>query len=203
MNGPQSYDVTPEQRALAEGWHGGQSSMLYAVASTGGVSRGTRRPWIDGRDATDVEWLALLVERLRREVDIDLRLARDGMYGPVDVEDVEGLAAWLVDIEAWLDEHNPPTLWGCASCGAEVAVAVSVGDDRRPAEGLCRDCLCPPHLGGRDYVDRLDPYSTGSALPRHVYRLDPEDPWGENPPPTGARLVPKVDGTYTITATRS
>ena len=48
----------------ASNWHGGQSSMLYAVASTGMLSRGTHRP--RGID-TDAEWMADLASRLESE----------------------------------------------------------------------------------------------------------------------------------------
>lgn len=55
----------------ASHWHGGQSSMLYAVTSTGALSRGTHRPYNDdeGRPMTDEEWMTDLAERLAREAE--------------------------------------------------------------------------------------------------------------------------------------
>jgi len=52
----------------ANNWHGGQSSMLYAIASTGALSRGTIRPvGDDGHPMMDAQWLAHLAERLEGE----------------------------------------------------------------------------------------------------------------------------------------
>lgn len=47
-------------------YNGGQSSMLYAVCSTGALSLGTRRP---DPDYTDGEWFAELLGRLESEVE--------------------------------------------------------------------------------------------------------------------------------------
>lgn len=63
---------------FAEEWHGGSDSMLYAVASTGGLSHGTIRPLsveFEGEHASDTEWsmmlwddLACELRRLRRNL---------------------------------------------------------------------------------------------------------------------------------------
>lgn len=55
---------------LAESWHGGQDSMLYAVASTGGLTPGTHRPWHpdESRPMDDAEWLVSLWSRLATEL---------------------------------------------------------------------------------------------------------------------------------------
>lgn len=51
------FKASEAQRAFARDWHGGQASMLYAVASTGALSLGTIRPrWSDGEAFTDTEW---------------------------------------------------------------------------------------------------------------------------------------------------
>ena len=38
------YTPTEREHALAVDWHGGQASMLYAIASTGALTRGPIRP---------------------------------------------------------------------------------------------------------------------------------------------------------------
>ncbi len=48
MNTFEEYAVNPpavpdEVRAIAADWHGGQASMLYAIASTGGLTVNSRR----------------------------------------------------------------------------------------------------------------------------------------------------------------
>lgn len=59
------YIPTDAERTFATDWHGGQGSMLYAVASTGALSRGTVRPY--GTE-TDDEWDDWLRFRLRAEL---------------------------------------------------------------------------------------------------------------------------------------
>lgn len=64
-------EVTDRQRRLATEWHGGQSSMLYAVASTGALTFGTVRPsWWPGQPMTDDEWGRHLAAKLARELDL-------------------------------------------------------------------------------------------------------------------------------------
>lgn len=64
------YTATEQELDLAVGWHGGQASMLYAVASTGGLSQGTSAPrWWDGEPMTSGEWDSYLVDSLRSELD--------------------------------------------------------------------------------------------------------------------------------------
>jgi hypothetical protein len=56
--------IPPEFTQLASVWHDGQDSLLYAVASTGDLTRGDEdfRPWDDdeNRPMTDNEWQAHL-----------------------------------------------------------------------------------------------------------------------------------------------
>lgn len=71
-------NTTDYRWQLAVDWHGGQTSALYAIASTGGLTRGTVRPsypedsepghppaW---RKATDDEWDADLLGDLHLEL---------------------------------------------------------------------------------------------------------------------------------------
>lgn len=59
------YTATTEEREYATDWHGGQSSMLYAVSSTGALALGTVAPsWT----MNDDEWRQDLLFRLQREL---------------------------------------------------------------------------------------------------------------------------------------
>lgn len=79
-----SVDFSSEEVHVAQEWHGGLGSMLYALASTGALSRGTHRPYNrcscnpsdDGCAEckgthriylTDDQWLADLASRLESE----------------------------------------------------------------------------------------------------------------------------------------
>lgn len=71
-----AYEPTDEERQLAADWHDGSQSMLYAIALTGSLTLGTRRPartfYDDGRiihePYTDEEWTAELRSRLLAEL---------------------------------------------------------------------------------------------------------------------------------------
>ena len=65
MSGAPIYTATADERRLATEWHGGAASMLYAVASTGALSRGAEG-YRAGR--TDEEWSADLLAELAGEV---------------------------------------------------------------------------------------------------------------------------------------
>lgn len=57
--------MPPECIQVATDWHSGQGSMLYAIASTGEIRRGTDRPRTDddeNRPMTDHEWMLHLIE---------------------------------------------------------------------------------------------------------------------------------------------
>ena len=65
-----SIDFDDEEIEAASHWYGGQGSMLYAITSTGALSRGTIRPrHTDGTPMTDEEWIVDLAERLESEAD--------------------------------------------------------------------------------------------------------------------------------------
>ena len=66
-----------EELDAASHWFGGQGSMLYAIVSTGALSRGTIRPRNeDGSPMTDEEWMADLAGRLEVEAEEAARDAR-------------------------------------------------------------------------------------------------------------------------------
>lgn len=59
---------------LCSQWHSGQGSMLYAVASTGGLSLGRYKP--DDVD-TDIEWMLRLLSGLLAEVRNCVKISAD------------------------------------------------------------------------------------------------------------------------------
>jgi len=68
---PDRIEFDADEIQAASTWHGGQASMLYAIASTGDLSRGTSRPQADDdRPMTDHEWLADLAGRLADEAEM-------------------------------------------------------------------------------------------------------------------------------------
>ena len=66
-----------DELEAASHWYGGMGSMLYAIASTGALKRGSHRPRNDdGSPMTDDEWLADLAGRLEAEAGFAARDAR-------------------------------------------------------------------------------------------------------------------------------
>ena len=107
MSGAPIYTATAEEVALAVDWHGGMASMLYAVASTGALSRGTEG-YRGGR--TDEEWSADLLADLVREVAEVATLAaatvdEDGGYAS-DAETAETWARNLAGVTIALLREN-------------------------------------------------------------------------------------------------
>lgn len=97
------YDPTPDQLAACQAWHGGQASTFYAVASTGSLATGTRRPsTVDHYDhgapvwrpMTDAEWRAELLDGLWREAHATTGEALDAGEA-ADAETFAGLTAAL------------------------------------------------------------------------------------------------------------
>jgi len=67
-------DFDDEEIEAASHWYGGQGSMLYAITSTGALSRGTIRPrHPEGGLLTDEEWIVDLAERLKGEAEQSAR----------------------------------------------------------------------------------------------------------------------------------
>lgn len=62
---------------LAERWHDGQSSMFYAIASSGRLARGSVRPFGEDRPMTNHEWMHSLLEKLSREINTCLEYTSD------------------------------------------------------------------------------------------------------------------------------
>lgn len=111
-------ELTAEECNVAMAYHGGQSSMLYAAASTGALALGTIRPsercdCTEGCRAcqgkrriplTDTQWFRSLAERLESEASEAAEIA-DGNAE----DDSEYEADTLREIErmcrAWLDAN--------------------------------------------------------------------------------------------------
>lgn len=92
-------EFDPEELQIASEWHDGQSSMLYAISSTGALARGAEhcRPRVDcdacgdrgwvspsepcgkcrGAKMTDSQWLAYLASKLANEAEECSEHARD------------------------------------------------------------------------------------------------------------------------------
>ena len=123
------YTPTDEERELAVGWHGGQGSMLYAVASHGHLARGSVMPYhVD----TDDEWNADLLDRLARElVECDMTghdddgIVRDGwvetLYAMLDDCDIVG-HEWGLPTRSRLSGtvHLPCTRVGCRAISLDL-----------------------------------------------------------------------------------
>jgi len=96
-------NVDPDRHVLAQEWHGGQSTTLYAIASTGALTLGTIRPttFEDGtwRHMTDDEWTADLRQRLWVEL-ADPAQHDAGM----NAEDGRVARAWRDELWSMIEE---------------------------------------------------------------------------------------------------
>lgn len=65
-----AIEFDDEELEAASHWYSGSGSMLYAITSTGSLSRGTIRPRNDdGEPMTDEEWMAHLAAKLELEAE--------------------------------------------------------------------------------------------------------------------------------------
>ena len=76
-----SIKIPDEFVDLCEGWHGGQSSMLYAISSTENLTTGSIKP---PRAETDEQWYLGLWRELSMEIYRNIKAARE--YEPGDVD---------------------------------------------------------------------------------------------------------------------
>jgi hypothetical protein len=96
-------EIPAEFASIAANWHGGQASMLYAVASTGSLSRGSIRPQVRdydtgaGRQADDAEWIHGLAETLSSELSDCLHMIDMG-------NDIDGDRDTIVRFKNYIDE---------------------------------------------------------------------------------------------------
>lgn len=97
------YDPTDAEANLALDWHGGQGSMLYAIASTGALTAGGCRPirmsggvW---RDTTNDEWkLKLLMDLSQELYDVCVALSHDQS----DDDDYNTAEGWATKVDAMI-----------------------------------------------------------------------------------------------------
>lgn len=83
----------------ASGWHGGDSTMFYAVASTGKLALGSRRPY---RINTDTEWFAYLCDTFEAEILDALCIIDEASAKVDDAEKIEELAKDYITLKDML-----------------------------------------------------------------------------------------------------
>jgi len=91
---PDSIQIPEEFVEIASQWHSGQADTLYAVASTGNLTLGNRRP--AGCD-TDEKWYLQLWRELDSDLSATLRHFRNkpnAFYGD-DMELLEDFAEYV------------------------------------------------------------------------------------------------------------
>lgn len=90
-----SLKIPDEFIQLCTEWHSGQSSMMYAVSSTGALSLGTIKP-LDCE--TDEEWFQSILSGLESEVRDCIRILKKSRYG-YDLDEVENMERFLGFLE--------------------------------------------------------------------------------------------------------
>lgn len=83
---------------LSSQWHSGQSDTLYAIASTGGLKRGTIRPLNDdtGMPCNNLEWKLQLYLELRSDIRAPMRQLKRNT-------DSKNSEKWLPRFQQFLD----------------------------------------------------------------------------------------------------
>lgn len=101
-----SFEFTSEERNMMIDWHGGQSSMMYAVASTGSLSIGSEG-FREGR--TNFVWLYDLMDQLATELNYP-PLREDKEYNAPYTSALNRVNQWLESNEAmyeeWMEENS-------------------------------------------------------------------------------------------------
>lgn len=101
-----AIEFDSEELEAASSWHSGQTCMLYAIASTGTLKRGTRRPMHpdEDRPMTDAEWFADLCERLQSDAeesaDMAQKRAEDIESGNIEPDSEDELDELLSHVDA-------------------------------------------------------------------------------------------------------
>jgi hypothetical protein len=99
-------EIPDEFLDVAGRWYSGQSDLLYAVSSSGGLTRGTIRPY---GCATDAQWYL----QLWRELSCDVGAAHGAASDtPIQVDDVDDFddTDTLARFETWIDDTIIPRL---------------------------------------------------------------------------------------------
>jgi hypothetical protein len=104
-----SIKIPQQYIDLCDGWHGGQDSMLYAIASTGNLTLGSIRPSVYDSDRymTDEEWYWSLFCDLGAELRQIIRNIekRDKENEVEDYEDLKTFLDWAEEISDGLAEE--------------------------------------------------------------------------------------------------
>ena len=88
-------EIPDEFINLASEWYCGDGDLLYAVASTGGLTLGSIRPRNeDGEPMSDTEWHVYLWDGLASDV---LMALRDARKGHEDADALEDFATFCDD----------------------------------------------------------------------------------------------------------
>lgn len=160
-----SIDFDHEELQAAEHWYGGLSCKLYAIVSTGALSRGTIRPKHadEDRPMTDTEWMISIAEDLESDASgaadsAEKMLATldpdDEESDPEELQaDVDGLrsieikcrefverATALLPIDATLPRNSDGTLAAFAWPGG-YPITYLLADNA---------CICPACANGRN-----------------------------------------------------
>jgi hypothetical protein len=107
-----SIEIPARFVRIASEWYGGQTDLLYAVSSTGGLTTGSRRPLNDEGWASDEEWYYGLWVALSGDVGYARKVCQKGLDANDDNDDTdyESDLAVLTDFEDWIDEEVLPRL---------------------------------------------------------------------------------------------
>lgn len=82
-----SIAIPPAYLELCPGWHAGQNCLLYAIASTGGLTLGTQRP----ANYTATQWYLSLWQGLSE----DIAYATRSGVGHTDYPTLVGFEEWV------------------------------------------------------------------------------------------------------------
>ena len=94
-----SIEIPPEYIALCADWHSGQDCMLYAVASTGGLTMGSIRPYDDGLPLSDEEWYLSIWNSLSTDIAYCVRQAKKTREQFAENEAAEEWAETCSDVD--------------------------------------------------------------------------------------------------------
>lgn len=90
-----TLEIPPEYIELCEQWHSGQSSMFYAISSTGALSLGTNNPY---PGESDEVWMLGLIENTILEIEHCIKICEWGMneeFRDVDSELFEQFLSYM------------------------------------------------------------------------------------------------------------
>lgn len=99
-----SISIPCEYASLCGEWYSGQNDLLYAIASTGGLTLGNRRP---SGCATDEQWYLTLW----RELSVDVWRAVRSAKGHSDYATLTRFGGWVDGIVDSLEREYSLAEW--------------------------------------------------------------------------------------------